>query len=423
MSFSLVGCNSDGSSKVADNTEYYSAITETCTLTKEYEGKSFLTGGIGVATLARATDGDTATFYLVADNTSIALRFHSIDTPESTGSVEKWGQAASLFVKNKLTNAYEIVLEATATPAKRDSYGTRYLGYVWYRNSATDSFKNLNLELVENGYTENKGNDTSEFPYNSYMKKAQTFAKSIQLRIYSKLDDPLYSEDPIETTVKDIVENTSDYFNVDLDWTKESGIGAKVRFTAAIVSLTVSSTQTHTFTAVQYDAETGSVYTINLYAAYSSNAASTMKIGHLYSVVGNLQSYNGTIQISSLKYDTIYGSTNPDVYTTPTQKNYYLTFDSDIDYVSQYSETLYTDVTVVSSSVENNVLTIEGTASRRMKDDGLGDAETYTFTVAVDEDFVNNFTEGKTFSVKGYQFVADSGEVTILNYTDITLSG
>lgn len=35
-----------------------------------------------------------------------------------------------------------------------DSNGTRYLGYVWYRNSESDTFKNLNLELTENGYTD-----------------------------------------------------------------------------------------------------------------------------------------------------------------------------------------------------------------------------------------------------------------------------
>ena len=113
---SLVACN-----KVADNTEYYDAITKTLKLEKSFEGKSYLTDGIGRATLAALTDGDTTRFTLEQGD-SVVVRYYQVDTPESTGGVEKWGKAASLFVKDKLSAATEIVLEATAVPAEKESY-------------------------------------------------------------------------------------------------------------------------------------------------------------------------------------------------------------------------------------------------------------------------------------------------------------
>lgn len=419
VSLCLVGC--DGSSKpsgkVADNTEHLTAITKTCKLGKAYEGNSFLTDGIGKATVAKYTDGDTLTAYLLKDKTSVVIRFHSVDTPESTGGVEKWGKAASLFVKNQLSAATEIVIEATGTPAEKDSYGTRYLGYIWYRTSETEDFMNLNLELVENGYSRNTGNDTSKFPYNSYMKKAENSARSIKLRLFSDLDDPLYSTDPVDVTIKEIYDNLEEYYNAEYD------SGSKVRFNACLTAITKSSgsSQTTTFTATYYDQSTGEISEIPLYAGYSSNTATTMKLGHLYRIVGTVQVHNGKLQISGLEYDAIFGESNPDKYSHPIQRNYYLTFNSGVTFISNYSDTLYTDVTVVSSTLEDGKLTINGTAFKVSRD-GIGtEAVPYTFEVAVSADFVNNFTEGKTFSVKGYKFDTDSNVITVLNSSDITL--
>ena len=105
----------------------------------------------------------------------------------------------------------------------------------------------------------------------------------------------------------------------------------------------------------------------------------------------------------------------------PIQKNYLLTFDSSKGYVDQYSETLYTNATVVSSSVEEGILTIVATAQLRTKTGTSGTDKQFTFKVAVSEDFTNNFTAGKKFSVKGYQYVKDSGEITVLNLSNFQL--
>ena len=406
----LTACTG-GTGKVADNTEHLTAVTQKCKLTKTYEGKSFLQEGIGEAVITRFVDGDTMAVNLPVDDVTVMLRFHSVDTPESTGGVEKWGKAASLFVKDQLSKAEKVVVEATAVPAEKDSYGTRWLAYVWYRQSASEPFKNLNLELVENGYSLNKGIDTPKFPYNSYFKQAENAARAIKLRLFSEKEDPLYSTDPVDVTIKDILENTEQYYNAEFD------SGSKVRFSAAITDIIKSPTGTTTFVATYFDEE-GKKYEIDVYAGYASASASQMPVGHLYRVVGTIQMHNDKLQVSGITYNAIFGESNME-YTHPTQRNYYLTFDSTVTYRSNYSATLYTDVTVVSSSVENGTLTIVGTAYKRTKDGQEETPTTFTFNVAVAEGYVNNFVEGDTFSVRGYQYIKDSGIITIIDLADI----
>ncbi len=406
-----VACN-----KIADNTKYYDSITKKLKLTKSYEGKSFMDDGIGVATVDAYTDGDTTRF--LAGDKKVVIRYYCIDTPESTGGVEKWGKAASVFVKDRLSKATTIVLESsTGTRPTTDSYGTRLLGYVWYKTAQDKDFKLLNLELIENGFTENKALNTAAYPYYSYMDKANQFAKKIQLRIYSKLDDPLYSTDPVEMTIKDFWENTDKYYNEDSD------AGSKIEMTAYLESLTVSGT--YMFVAAQYDPETGKTYKLNVYAAYSSNPASKMKLGQLYYIVGTVQKFANNFQISGVVYNSLYGSNPNNVYPgyegcRVVQKNYFLTFDSDVNMIDQYSETLYTDVTVKSSEVKDGVLTIVGSSAKRT-DEGIGDTQEFTYQVKVSQDFENKFSVGKTFSVKGYQLVDKSGQIVVPNISDITL--
>lgn len=414
--FALTACKKDP--EIADNTQYYDTITKKLKLTKSYQGKSFMTDGIGVAKVDAYTDGDTTRF--VAGEDTIVIRYYCIDTPESTGGVEKWGKAASTFVKNQLSSATEIVLESSSGGRPvHDSYGSRYLGYVWYKTADYNEFKLLNLELIENGFSENKALNTSAYPYYSYMDEATKFAQKIQLRLYSELDDPLYSTDPIDMTIKDFLDNTEKYYNVDSD------AGSKVVFTAYLESLRVSGNGngTYTFTAGEYDPETCEVYRIAVYAAYTSNPASKMKIGQLYKIIGDVQNYNGQFQISGVVYSSLYGGSES--YSNPgytgtrvVQENYYLTFDSSIQYIEQFSKNLYSNVTVKSSSVENGVLTIIGTAKQH-KDGGYGDPVEFTYQVKVPDNYVNNFTEGKKFTVAGYQLVRKSGIIVIPNIKDI----
>ena len=412
--FAAVSCDKE---TVADNTKYYDAVTKKLTLTKSFEGKSFMNDGIGVATVDAYTDGDTTRFR--AGDDTVIIRYYCIDTPESTGGVEKWGKAASVFVKDRLSKATQIVLESsTGSRPTHDSYGTRYLGYVWYKTADYDEFKLLNLEIIENGFSENKALNTSAYPYYSYMDEANKFARSIKLRLYSDLEDPLYSTDPVEMTIKDFWENTEEYYNADAD------AGSKIVMTAYLESLTISDKGTYTFVAGQYDQETGQVYRINVYCGYASSSASGMKIGQLYKLIGTVQKYGRDFQISGIVYNSLFGG-NPDSANSGyegsrvLQSNYFLTFDSDAKMIDQLNRTLYTDVTVKSSSVEGGVLTIVGSAAKRTSN-GTLESQEFTYEVKVSDNFVNSFTEGKKFSVKGYQLVDKSGKIVIPNLSDIT---
>lgn len=395
------------------NGKYYDSITKTLKLSKDFQGKSFKADGIGEATLAALTDGDTTRFTL-SDGEDVVIRYYCVDTPESTGGVEKWGKAASLFVKDRLSNATQIVLESTTGGRPEvDKYGSRLLGYVWYKTADYKDFKLLNLEIIENGFSENKALNTDKYPYYKYMDEATKFAKKTMLRIYSTKDDPLYSDDPIRVTIKEFLDNVDQYYNAEKD------SGAKIIFNAYLIDLTISKSGTYTFTAGEYDKETGSVNKINVYAAYTSNPASKMKLGHLYTIIGNIQNYNGAFQVSGIVYNPRYQDKVPNG-SFIIQKDYYLTFDSTEEYFDNYSATLYSDVTVVSSEVKEGVLTIVGSTNKRTKD-GLGEEKQFTFTVDVPDNYANNLTAGSKFSVCGYQLEANSGKIVIPRLSDITV--
>lgn len=406
----LVACNG----QTIDKSKYYDDVTKTLQLIKSYEGKSFLTDGIGRATLVTLTDGDTSRFKLESGE-EVAIRYYQIDTPESTGNVEKWGKAASLFVKERLLNATEIVLEATKSRAEKDSYGTRYLGYVWYKTADYPTFKLLNLEVVENGFSLNQGNASSNYPYNEYFAKAEKFAREGQLRIHSEDEDPLYSTKPQAITLKDLYENPDVYYN------PETESGAKVRFTACLTDLKVSNGGTYTFTAEWID-EDGKSYTINVYAGYSSSPASGMKLGHLYTIIGSVAKHYGDFQVTGILYDNIYGSSRPDEYTIPTQTNYFLRFDSDRAWQTNESSNLYGDVTVVSVTREGTTLTIVGEANQKTTSGYKDTATEFTFKVEVPENYSNTIQAGDTFSTYGYQYVAKSGIITITDYSNIVFN-
>ncbi|NLG81649.1 MAG: DUF5011 domain-containing protein [Bacilli bacterium] len=120
----------------------------------EYEGKNFIRDGVGIVTLERCVDGDTASFNVYNPETNsytnISVRFLGVDTPESTelGGMQQWGKAAKEFTCSKLSGqGVTLVLEADPKMARLDTY-ERYLAYVWYNGRL------LNLELVEEAYSQ-----------------------------------------------------------------------------------------------------------------------------------------------------------------------------------------------------------------------------------------------------------------------------
>ena len=402
MLFSFVGL------AACNNKSVYDSITNKCKLTKDYSGKDFLSDGIGEASLVRTTDGDTATFRL-SSGTVVTIRFHGIDTPESTGAVEKWGKSASKFVESILKDAESFVLEATAKPAEHDSYGVRYLGYVWYRNSVNDSWKNLNLQVVENGYSENKCFQDIKYPYYSYFADAQSFAKKKKLHIWSNDEDPYYTTEAAEVTIKEIRENKEIYYN------EEENSGAKVRIQAFITDVEISQSGTYTYTAMQYD-ENDNAYVMNIYAGYvSSGIPSYIRIGGLYSITGTLQQFDGALQISGLTYVPL--ETGGD-YLYAINANYYCIFDSSIEYKNHYGKNLYGDVTITQATVNGNTLTITGTTIHKSNNVST-ELTTMTFNIPVADGFSTDGLIGRTFSATGLQ--KEKNVITVVKNSDFKL--
>jgi len=59
-------------------------------------------------------DGDTSHFEVPNSVNSagvIKARYLAVDTPESTGQIEEWGKAASLFTNEKMSSDYKIIVE------------------------------------------------------------------------------------------------------------------------------------------------------------------------------------------------------------------------------------------------------------------------------------------------------------------------
>lgn len=390
---------------VADNTEHYDKITKTLKLSKSFEGKQLMSSdGIGEAVLnGDTTDGDTTTFKLVEGGSYVTVRYQGVDTPESTAGVEKWGKAASVFTNERLHLATQIVLEsASGGVPEKDTSGGRSLCYVWYKTEK-DDFKCLNLELVENGYSKNKESATSG--YYGYFQKAEKFAKGIELRLFSKLPDPLFNTEAKDFSLKAFSEHPESYSE-----------NTKVRLYAYVADKKVSSAGSVTFTVAQYDEETGNVYSIPLFAGYSDDSASNMQVGDLYHIAGTLQKHNGDWQISGVSLDN--DRKGKDDWTWRSQISYCLVFNTDHSlFTLKESYNLYGNVTVSSPSLEGNTLTFTG--------DAIGTDEenyTFTFTVTVPEGYNGAISEGTVLAIgKCYQFVEGSDELTIVNYSDIVI--
>lgn len=397
----LVGC---GETVTIDQYGEYDAVTKTCEFQVTYtDNSSFLTDGAGYATLISLTDGDTTNFRLPGGQ-NITIRYHGVDTPESTGSVEKWGKAASLFVKSKLETAVSIVLEATSTPASHDSYGVRYLGYVWYKLGENDPFKLLNLELVENGFSKNKCINTPDFKYYSYFKKAEDFAKNNGLRLHGDYKDPYYSTAAEKITLKDFFDNPDAYYNSDAE------AGSKVRIQAYITDLTVSGSGTYTFTATQE--VDGQKYSMPIYAGYSSAPVSGfIKVGNLYSLTGNIAKHNGSWQISGLIYVAM--QTGGD-YVTMLQRDYYCTFDSKTVYGDKWGTSLFSSGTVTSAEIVDGKVQFVATVKRNTSDGYSDDIQmTFVYKETAEAGFDPATLVGKTVSGVGLQLEKNSNVITV----------
>lgn len=234
-------------------------------------------------------DGDTVHFNVPTSEIAggvLKARFLAIDTPESTGKIEAWGKTASNFTKTTLQNAVSIVLESNSSQWELDSTGSRYLTWVWYKTSEDADYRNLNLEILQNGLA--AGSKTGNNIYGDIALSALYQAQKQKLHLYSDQKDPnFYYGDAVELDLKELRQNISSYN------------AAKVAFTGV-----VTREYNNGVYVENYDEETDMYYGIYVYYGFSltGEALEILSSGNEVRIVGSVSEYNGSWQVSGLTY-------------------------------------------------------------------------------------------------------------------------
>lgn len=242
-------------------------------------------------TVKSFVDGDTVHFLVpesIMPSGVLKARFIGIDTPESTGKIEEYGKAASEFTKEKLSRAHSIMIESDDGNWDFDSTGGRYLVWVWYKAEKAGEYRNLNIELLQNGLA--RAYSSANNRYGSACTAAINRAKANKLSIYSGQKDPdFYYGDAVELTLKELRCGIEGYN------------GKKVAFEGVI---TINSG--NGVFIEDYDAETDRYYGISAYYGYGLSGAGLdiLSVGNRARIVGTVQYYEagGCYQVSGLSY-------------------------------------------------------------------------------------------------------------------------
>ena len=242
-------------------------------------------------TVKQFIDGDTTHFHVptsVMPNGVIKVRYLAINTPESTGKIEEWGKAAAAFTKEKLTSATSIILESEDASWNADSTGDRYLCWVWYRTSEDEEYRNLNIEILQNGLA--IASSSANNQYGRFCIAAIDQAKALKLHVYSGQKDPgFYYGEAVELTLKELRTNIESYS------------GQKVAFNGII---TVN--DNNGIYVENFDAESGLYFGMYVYYGFNLSAAGLeiLQVGNEVRIVGSVQFYEGggTWQVSDVSY-------------------------------------------------------------------------------------------------------------------------
>ena len=242
-------------------------------------------------TVKTYVDGDTVHFNVdeqIMETGVLKARFLAINTPECTGKIEEYGKKAAAFTREKLSQAESIIVESDNSTWNVDSTGGRYLVWVWYKLPGAADYRNLNLEILQNGLC--KGNSTANNRYGSICKSALSQAINLKLNVHSGQKDPdFYYGDAVELTLKELRTNIEAYN------------GIKVAFNGVITMNSGQSVYVESF-----DEETGLHYGMSVYYGHGLSGAglNILSVGNEARIVGTVQYYEagGTWQVSGLTY-------------------------------------------------------------------------------------------------------------------------
>ena len=297
---SLSGCTGettveDTSPTVETTSPADSATEETLPQEIDYAGSVVLDMDSATAkqevTVKQFIDGDTTHFYVPASVMSsgvLKARYLAINTPESTGKIEEYGKKASAFTKEKLSAAVSIIIESEDGNWNADSTGDRYMVWIWYKTADSDTYRNLNIELLQNGLA--IANSSANNRYGDVCMSAISQAKALKLNMYSGQPDPdYYYGEAVELTLRELRTNIESYS------------GVRVAFNGV-----VTMNDNNSVYVEAYDAETDMYYGMAVYYGYNLNGQGLeiLNVGNEVRIVGSVQYYEagGTWQVSDLDY-------------------------------------------------------------------------------------------------------------------------
>ena len=383
-------------------------------------------------------DGDTTHFKVpssVMPGGILKARYLAINTPESTGKIEEWGKTAAKYTKEKLQNATSIIIESEDNEWNADSTGGRYLVWVWYKTADSEEYRNLNIEILQNGLA--IASNSANNRYGDTCMNAINQAKAEKLHVHSGEKDPNFPYgEAAELTLKELRMNVTEYDNM------------KVAFEGV-----VTKNNSNTVFVEEYDPETGLYYGMTVYYGYALNGTGLqiLSVGNRVRIVGTVQYYEtgDSYQVSGLEYspmrpkdpnniqkiseghDPAYTLTDPATFTGGKITSVVETEEGEVEKTFDYAElALYT-------SVEMKGLTVKRMYTTTKEDSASNGAITLTCetadgieitvrTIVLYDAEGNLITEayfaGKTIDVKG---VVDrfSGQyqIKLFSVNDVTI--
>lgn len=269
----VVGCDSEESGGAPEVVDYVGKLhLDMTSATKKQE-----------VTVRLFIDGDTTHFDPVKDSKLtgynaadfeatygyIKARYLAVNTPESTGDVEKWGKTASNFTHDKLASAESIIVESDSEIWNMDS-NDRYTLWIWYKPVGGE-YRNLNVELLQNGYGLAQNTETNRYG-KEYALPALMQAKAQKLKIYSDdVDENYYEGDSYNISLKKLRCYIDNY------------VTKRVRVEGYVTTQIGESVYIE-----DYDEETGLSFGIVVYYGYSpgSKLREVLTIGNRVSVDG-----------------------------------------------------------------------------------------------------------------------------------------
>ncbi len=377
-------------------------------------------------------DGDTTHFDFPGGsfpNGVLKARYLAVNTPESTGKIEEWGKAASNFTKEALKSAASIVVESESANWDADSTGGRYLVWVWYKPADSDKYRNLNIELLQNGLA--IASNSANNQYGDTCMKAIEQAKAEKLKVYSGEKDPDYFYGgATELTIRELRCNLEAYANT------------KVAFEGVITKNAGQSVYVE-----ELDPESGLYFGMYVYYGFNLSSAGEriLAVGNRVRIVGSLQYYEagGSYQVSDISYDVrnkqdpnniqLISQGHSGVYTETTVE----TFNSSVTLTVGEEEKTFpyaqlalgTSVTMKGLTVTDVYTTVSETDSDGAMTLTCRDANGKTIdvrTVVLRDENGNKITEsyfmGKTIDVKGIvDYFSDSYQIKLFSLKDVTV--